>query len=119
MELAGRLFDMARNGRDGELGAYLDAGVPVDLANDSGDTLLMLAAYHGHPQAVRGLLARGAEPDRGNDRGQTPMAGAVFKGEEEIVELLVDAGADPDTGQPSPRDAARMFDQQRMLELFG
>lgn len=118
VELAGRLFDMARSGRAEELAAYVDAGVPVNISNDSGDTLLMLAAYHGHPQVVRALLARGAEPDRANDRGQTPLAGAVFKGEEEIASLLVAAGADADAGHPSPRDAARMFGQQRMLGLF-
>jgi ankyrin repeat protein len=119
VELAGRLFDMARAGRGEELAAYVDAGVPVNLANDSGDTLLMLAAYHGHPEAVRALLGRGAEPDRANDRGQTPLAGAVFKGEDEIAALLVEAGADADAGHPSPRDAAHMFEQRRMLDLFG
>ena len=62
--------------------AYVDAGVPADLTNDRGDSLVMLAAYHGHADAVRALLARGAEADRVNDRGQTPLAGAVFKGED-------------------------------------
>jgi ankyrin repeat protein len=118
VELAGRLFEMARAGRGEELAAYVDAGVPVNLANDSGDTLLMLAAYHGHPEAVRALLGRGAEPDHPNDRGQTPLAGAVFKGEEEIAALLVEAGADADAGHPSPREAAQLFEQQRMLKLF-
>ncbi len=48
----------------------------------------MLAAYHGHADAVRALLERGAEADRVNDRGQTPLAGAVFKGEPEVIRVL-------------------------------
>ena len=44
VELATRLFGMARDGETEQLAAYLDAGVPVNLANDNGDTLVMLAA---------------------------------------------------------------------------
>lgn len=80
VELATKIFDLARRGRTEELVAYVDAGVPANLTNDRGDSLVMLAAYHGHAGAVRALLARGAEADRINDRGQTPLAGAVFKG---------------------------------------
>ena len=118
-ELAGRLFDMARSGDTATLAAYLDAGVPVNLTNGAGDTLVMLAAYHGHPDTVRALTDRGADVNRANDRAQTPLAGAVFKGEDEVVELLVAAGADPAAGQPSAIDAARVFGRAGYLELFG
>ncbi|UGT60979.1 ankyrin repeat domain-containing protein [Nocardia asteroides] len=119
VELAGRIFDLARTGAAARLAGYLDAGVPVDLSNDRGDTLVMLAAYHGHVDAVRVLLERGADPDLANDRGQTPLAGAVFKGETEVVRALVARGADPDAGSPSARAAATMFGQAELLELFG
>ena len=33
---------------------------------------VMLAAYHGHAEAVTALLAAAPRPDRANDRGQTP-----------------------------------------------
>jgi ankyrin repeat protein len=90
----------------------------VNLANDSGDTLVMLAAYHGHPDTVRALLAEGADPNRANDKGQTPIAGAVFKGETGVVRALLDGGADPAAGQPSAIDTARMFGQPDLLALF-
>lgn len=118
-ELAGRLFDMARSGEVERLAAYLDAGVPVNLTNAAGDTLVMLAAYHGHPATVRVLTERGADVDRPNDRGQTPLAGAVFKGEDEVVSLLVEAGADPAAGAPSAVEAAHVFGRSEYLELFG
>ncbi|MEU9386200.1 ankyrin repeat domain-containing protein [Streptomyces sp. NPDC048279] len=119
VELATKIFDLARQGRTEALVAYLDAGVPANLTNDRGDSLVMLAAYHGHAGAVRELLARGAHADRINDRGQTPLAGAVFKGETEVVEALMAFGADPAAGTPSAVDTARMFGKAELLELFG
>jgi ankyrin repeat protein len=116
--LATRLFDMARSGDTAGLTAYVDAGVSVDLANQSGDTLVMLAAYHGRADTVRALLERGAGPDRANDRGQTPLAGAVFKGEVEVVEALVAAGADPAAGRPSAFDTAAMFGRADLTALM-
>lgn len=102
VELATKIFDLARQGRTEELVAYVDAGVPADLTNDRGDSLVMLAAYHGHAAAVRALLTRGADADRVNDRGQTPLAGAAFKGEIDVTKALLEAGADPAAGTPSP-----------------
>jgi ankyrin repeat protein len=119
VELATRIFDLARRGRTEELVAYVDAGVPADLTNDRGDSLVMLAAYHGHADALRALLERGAEADRVNDRGQTPLAGAVFKDEREVIEVLLAAGADPTAGTPSAADTARMFGRTELLALFG
>ncbi|MFD3441772.1 ankyrin repeat domain-containing protein [Streptomyces sp. NPDC058685] len=119
IELATKVFDLARQGETETLAAYVDAGVPANLTNDRGDTLVMLAAYHGHASAVEALLARGAEPDRPNDRGQTPLAGAVFKGEDDVIRVLLAGGADPSAGTPSAVDTARMFGKTELLELFG
>lgn len=117
-ELATRVFDMARDGDAASLAAYLDAGVPVDLTNEKGDTLVMLAAYHGHADAVAVLAARGADVDRLNDRGQAPVAGAVFKGEDAVIRALLAGGANPEAGTPSAVDTARMFGKAEVLELF-
>ncbi|MFE4549859.1 ankyrin repeat domain-containing protein [Streptomyces sp. NPDC056785] len=119
VELATKIFDLARRGETEALVAYVDVGVPANLTNDRGDSLVMLAAYHGHAGAVRALLERGAEADRINDRGQTPLAGAVFKGEEAVIRALLDSGADPAAGTPSAVDTARMFGRTELLELFG
>lgn len=119
IELASKVFDLARAGDAEALAAYVDAGVPVNLTNDRGDSLVMLAAYHGHAAAVSALLARGADADRANDRGQTPLAGAVFKGETDVIRALLDGGANPEAGTPSAVDTARMFGRAELLELFG
>lgn len=119
LQLAAKVFDLARHGDTDTLAAYVDAGVPANLTNDKGDSLLMLAAYHGHAAAVSALLDRGADPDRVNDRGQTPLAGAAFKGDQEVLRLLLDHGADPRAGSPSALETARMFGRQDLLTLFG
>ncbi|WP_204047725.1 ankyrin repeat domain-containing protein [Microbispora siamensis] len=117
-EFATRLFDLARSGRTEALCAYVDAGVPVNLRNQKGDTLLMLAAYHGHAATVRALGERGADPDLANDRGQTPLAGAVFKKEPEVVRVLLELGADRYAGTPSAVDTARMFGDDEIVALM-
>jgi ankyrin repeat protein len=119
IELAGRVFDLARAGSTEELAAYVDAGVPVNLTNDKGDTLLILAAYHGHPDAVSALLDRGADHSRANDRGQTALAAAVFRQSTDVVRRLMTAGADPDAGGPSARATAIFFELPEMSALLG
>ncbi len=115
VEIAHHVLDLARSGDDVRLAAYVDAGVPVDLTDAAGNTVLMLAAYHGHAAAVRALVDRGADVDRLNDRGQSPLAGALFKGEDDVVAVLTGAGADLDAGQPSARATAVMFGREDLL----
>jgi ankyrin repeat protein len=79
--LAGRAVELARAGDTAAVAACLDGGVPVDLANDSGDTLLMLAACHGREETVRALLSRGADPPewpRGRSSGLPPAAAGAL-----------------------------------------
>lgn len=118
LDLASRLFTYARSGDTSNLHSYVAAGIPANLTDSAGNTLLMLAAYHGHADTVRMLQERGADPNALNDRGQSPLAGAVFKGWEEVVRVLVDGGADPFVGHPNARDSAVMFRNERWIEVF-
>jgi ankyrin repeat protein len=138
LDLASKLFDLgiysstrlawfslltstavAREGKTTELSQYITAGIPVNLTNSKGDTLLMLASYHGHLEAVRMLLDKGADANVLNDRGQSIVAGAVFKGEDEVVKALFEKGADVMKGQPNAVDSAKMFKRDDILTLFG
>ena len=119
LALAHTLFQAAREGNNPLLGAYLDAGAPAGMTNAAGDSLLMLAAYHGHAGTVELLLQHGAGPNTANDRGQTPLAGAAFKGYTDVARVLLGAGADPDAGAPSARAAAQMFARTEILDLLG
>ncbi|HEX5594949.1 MAG TPA: ankyrin repeat domain-containing protein [Micromonosporaceae bacterium] len=118
LDFAHRMFNLARAGQTEELIAYVDAGLPVNLTNDKGDTLLILAAYHAHPDTVATLLDRGADHARVNARGQTALAAATFRRSAEAVAALLAVGADPDRGTPSAVETAAFFDLPEMLELL-
>jgi ankyrin repeat protein len=109
-------MDMARDGRTADLVEFLDHGFPLDQQDPAGNTLVMLAAYHGHLDTVATLVDRGADVDRRNDRDQSPVAGAMFKGEDEVVRALVAAGADLDAGSPTARATAEVFGQQHLID---
>ena len=118
LDLLRGTFDLARDGDLGLLVDYLDAGVPVNLTNGAGDTLLILAAYHVHAAVVRALLERGADHARVNDKGQTALAAAVFRQDHDIVTTLLAAGADPDLGPRSAVAIATFFELPEMLALL-
>lgn len=118
LAFAHRMFDLARSGNSTELASQLDAGLPVNLTNDGGETLLILAAYHDHPDAVRMLLERGADTARVNDRGQTALGAAVFRRASVSVRALLEHGADPALGSPSAVDVATFFELADMLALL-
>jgi ankyrin repeat protein len=96
----------------------VDAGLPVNLTDAKGDTLLILAAYNEHSDTVAALLARGADPARVNDRGQSALTAATFRNSVETVKALLAAGADPEQGAQSAVATARMFELPEMLELL-
>ncbi|CAK7207806.1 hypothetical protein SEUCBS139899_010620 [Sporothrix eucalyptigena] len=110
--LASRLYNGARAGDLALFQQALPAGLPANMTNEKGDSLLMLAAYYGHANLVRLLLQHGADPNRLNDKGQSPLAGAVFKAEDAVIEALLEGGADPEFGAPTPLESIVMFRQE-------
>ena len=118
LEYLRSMFDLARDGDTEALVAALDRGVPTNLSNAKGDTLLILATYHGHTATVRALLERGADVTRVKDNGQTALAAAVFRNSAENATLLLDAGADPRQGPRTALEVAQVFDLPEMLALL-
>lgn len=86
-------LDFARTGKTQDLKAMIQSGMPVNLCDHKGNSLLMLASYNGNLETTSMLVDFGAEVDKKNDRGQTPLAGVCFKGYIDIVKVLVKAGA--------------------------
>jgi len=68
------VMDLARTGDRSRLVDVLDAGVPVNLTNGSGDSLLMLAAYHDQLDVVRLLLERAPTPSGSTTTARRPWA---------------------------------------------
>ncbi|MES2741697.1 MAG: ankyrin repeat domain-containing protein [Pseudomonadota bacterium] len=86
-----RFFDAARAGDVPVLREFIVAGYPLDLRAEKGYTALILAAYHGHAEAVQALMAGGADPCAKDDRGNLALTGAIFKGELAIAHTLLGA----------------------------
>ena len=112
--------ELARKGDTAGLAALLKDGLAVDAQDAKGNTLLMLAAYHGKAETVALLLKACATVDLRNAKGQTPLGGVAFKGHVEIATLLLDAGADPvaDQGGSTPADFATTFGRHDILALL-
>jgi len=117
-ELVQELFRIVRAGDVQRVTRLLEMGLAPNLRDGKGDSLLMLAAYHGHAGLVEALLRHGGDTELVNDRGQTPLAAAAFKGHTDIIRLLLDNGARVDARLPGGRTAlmvAAMFDRTEAL----
>jgi uncharacterized protein len=69
-------------------GAKVDLGAPA-----SGQTPLMVAAFHENRDMVVLLLNSGAQVNAQDPAGDTPLTQAARKGNAELVSLLINAGA--------------------------
>jgi uncharacterized protein len=121
LDFALRIFQLVRAGDAATLTPLLDRGVPPNLRNEKGDSLLMLACYHGHFDAAKALLEHGADPELHNDQGQTPLAGAAYQGDLRVVQLLLDHGANVEGAAPGGKTAlmlAAMFNRTAVLDLL-
>jgi len=120
-ELQKMALDFARQGNAEELRKMIEAGMPVNLADHKGQSLLMLASYNGNEETTRMLLDAGADTDQKNDRGQTPLGGVAFKGYNSIAKLLIDYGADVHAnngGGMTPLHYAAMFGRHEVAQTL-
>ncbi len=118
------VFDAAALGRLDRLAELVDAD--PDQANAwsaDGFTPVGLAAFFGHPEAVRFLLRRGADVHAvaRNAMRVQPLHAATAARSVESVRLILEAGADPDAEQQEGYTAlmaARLHDDQAIVELL-
>ncbi|AZV26152.1 hypothetical protein CT157_09075 [Pseudomonas syringae] len=120
-EFTEQVFNKAREGDAVMLDRLITAGLPVNLTNSKGDTLLMLASYYGHVDAVQVLLKHNADPEQRNGNGQSPIAGAAFKGDLAVVKALVAGGAQIEGASFDGRTAlmmAAMFNRVEIVDFL-
>ncbi|KAL9933321.1 hypothetical protein V8E36_008039 [Tilletia maclaganii] len=86
LDFAAKMFDLARAG-DLKLIHYLAAGLPPNLTNQRGDSLLMLAAYHGHEALVSAMLGHPPpESSAATTRSTSESAAEGEEGQQEAVQ---------------------------------
>ena len=85
----------ARGGVLDTVTSLLDRGADVNASEaTNGQTALMWAAWEGHTDVIRTLLAHGAEVDARTTTGYTALVLAAREGYRETSEALLEAGAD-------------------------
>lgn len=72
-EFSSNPFDAARAGLCEDILTFLCDDVDIDEPNKHGNTMLMLAAFHGHADAVELLLQKGANPLALNENNSTVL----------------------------------------------
>ena len=86
------LLSAAKKGEAHILTLLITAGADVNVADDFGFTPLYWAAYNGHTECVRLLLAApGIDVNKTNQNGDTPLICAAGMGHTECVRLLLAA----------------------------
>lgn len=83
----------ARSGNIETLSALVDAGSPVDLVDDEGQTVLIEAVKNDRVECVAFLISRGVDVNLPDGAGTTALAWAQFNGSDEIAAALEAAGA--------------------------
>jgi hypothetical protein len=67
------IFSMARHGRCEEIDKLFDKGLPVDVRDEFGNTLLIIACQNGNKRVAKTVLRRGANINSRNYKGNTPL----------------------------------------------
>eukprot|EP00438_Fugacium_kawagutii_P014553 Skav232296 [mRNA] locus=scaffold882:398467:399534:- [translate_table: standard] len=71
----------------------LERGVPVNHADELGQTALFYAARQGHAGTIEYLMRQGADPNIVDKNGETAIFYAVLKKRADAVRALLDGGA--------------------------
>jgi ankyrin repeat protein len=100
----------------------IDSGVDVNCRNQSGETLLHVAALSGDAEVLHLLLRNRADPNSRTDDRATPLHYAASMGHMQEARELLTAGADPqavtDDGQTALHYAARLSAKPGIFRLL-
>jgi len=67
------IFSFARHNRVEEVESLLDRGVPINVRDKYGNTILSIGCQNGHKRILKLALRRGADINCTNHRGNTAL----------------------------------------------
>ncbi|CAN0077649.1 unnamed protein product, partial [Sphacelaria rigidula] len=89
------IFSYARHNRVQDVERMLDQGVPADVRDAHGNTILIVACQNGHKRVLKAALRRGANANATNARGNTALHFCfAFGYGQSLGRYLMDKGAD-------------------------
>uniref|UniRef100_A0A8D2L702 Uncharacterized protein n=1 Tax=Varanus komodoensis TaxID=61221 RepID=A0A8D2L702_VARKO len=86
------IFDSVAKGNLSDLEKSLKLS-DVNAVNAANETLLHIAAAHGHTEIIDYLISKGAKLEAKDKAGRTPLHRAAGKGHDKAVKMLLQAGA--------------------------
>ncbi|WP_425615465.1 ankyrin repeat domain-containing protein [Anatilimnocola sp. NA78] len=91
--------------------------IELEARNRMGLTAVSAAAFKGHDEALRMLIARGAKVDAANSTNQTAIMFAALAGRTTTVQLLKSAGANVERQDELGNTAASLAEAQGAEEV--
>jgi len=89
------VFSYARHGRCEEIERLFTKGLPVDVRDVYGNTVLIIACQNGNKRVAKAVLRRGANINSRNHKGNTPLHYCYHYGYGETLgQYLISKGAD-------------------------
>ena len=117
----GDIFDSIQSGNIPGVKEFLDAGVPVNLTDEEGWSLLHHAAAYGQVEVIRLLQENGCYIDIVDVNGRTALHYAAANGFVESVRTLIEMGSDVnalDNEHTTPLQWAVMSEQYAVMEAL-
>ena len=100
------IFSYARHGRCADIERLLDRGIPINVRDHFGNTMLTIACQNGNKRVAKCVLRRGADINAKNQKGNTPLHYCFHYGYGDTLgQYLISKGADSaarnNTGKPT------------------
>jgi hypothetical protein len=98
------IFSYARHGRCEEMERLLDRGIPLNIRDQYGNTLLIIACQNGNKRVAKAVLRRGADINARNHKGNTPLHYCFHYGYGDTLgQYIISKGADANSKNNSGR----------------
>ena len=114
-------FEAIYAGNKARLIKLIHSGVDINTADEEGNSLLMMAAWHGKEDIARWLLD-GAVVDQKDNYSKTALIYAADQGHANVVKLLLQHGADvnqtDELAQWKPLDYAAARDHEDVVRII-
>lgn len=90
------IFSYTRHGRGNDVERLLDKGIPINIRDTNGNTILIIACQNGNKRLAKIALRRGGNINVQNYKGNTPLHYCYHYGYGDLLgQYLISKGADP------------------------
>uniref|UniRef100_A0A8C6XN30 Uncharacterized protein n=1 Tax=Naja naja TaxID=35670 RepID=A0A8C6XN30_NAJNA len=111
------VFDLVRKGILSDLEKALNL-TDVNATNSANETLLHVAATHGHLEIIDYLISKGAKLEVKDNKGRTPLHRAAEKGHDKAVNRLLQAGANMYSLDQEGRTPFHLANQNQHMHIL-